>query len=173
MLLKSSNNFIRFLIVPLAFCAMMFNARCKDDSNDELTQQTLLSLLSCKGGTMNFTIDGVDRTWTCCVAVNHKTYWEVVGSGGGEVVRVYIGDGTPGIHSSITMLNGEHEYIVLSTGGKGYYGVVDAPYDSGDSIINVLTNDDTSITGSFSGKVCNSSGTCYDIMPGAVFTALK
>ena len=92
MLLKSSNNFIRFLIVPLALCAVMFNAQCKDDSNEELIQQTLLSLLSCKGGTMTVSIDGAaSTTWTCCVANSKGTYWEVVGSHGSQVVRIYFG----------------------------------------------------------------------------------
>lgn len=167
---KHSNNFMRCIILPLAVCAMMFSARCSDDGSEELTQQALLSLVSCKGGTMSFTIDGAPRTWTCCVAVNHGSYWEVVGSGGGEVVRLFIGDGNPANSPFNDSELSSYQYIQFNS----FFGVIDGAYD-GTSSITVSSNDADSIIGNFTGTVCleDNGATCHAIASTVDFTALK
>lgn len=173
MSLIKSNSVIRFLVIPLALCAVMFNARCKDDDNDEFIEQALLNLASCPGGTMGFTLDGNPRAWTCCVAVNHGTYWEVVGRGGNEVIRLFIGDAVPANSPFDASTLASHEYILLVAGGVSYYGVSDSPYNSGTSSITVTTNDADSITGTFSGDVYRNDGITFRAITLGTFTALK
>lgn len=170
---KHSNNFIRCIILPLAVCAMMFSARCSDDGSEELTQQALLSLVSCKGGTMTLSIDGAPATtWACCIAVNKGTYWEVVSSQGSQVIRLYFGKiAAPHTYTNDSALS-DHEYIEYIVGSSSFCGVEE--YETlAESSITIDTDNATSISGDFTGTLYNEAGTISHNVDCTDFEALK
>ncbi len=171
---KHSNNFMRCIILPLAVCAMMFSARCSDDGSEELTQQALLSLVSCKGGTMSFTIDGAPRTWTCCTAFKISgTYWVITGSNGNELLQLKISNEIAATYNDSTIAS--HEYIEYGTLGDVWKGVTDAHYTSGSSSTIVTSSPNAvNIEGTFSGDLYYYDGVKSNrVIAGGTFTALK
>ena len=167
--LRNLANKRSIIIIPIALFVFLFSARCSDNNND-FKNEILMILLNCQGGTMAFT-QGTLRSWTCCRAVNHGTYWEVVGSSGSEAVQLFIGNASVGLHNTSTLIS--HEYIIFSSGGINFYGVTDSPYVSGSSTINVTTNNSTTIVGTFNGTVYANGGSTNRVITLGTFTAFK
>jgi len=169
--LKKLFNIRNAIIVPIALFVLLFGARCTDN-NDNFNDELLTMLLNCPGGAMGF-MSGSVRTWDCCRAIDHFTYWEVLGSGGSEAVRLFFGKDTPLPQTyNDDALTSNHEYIQFVTGGIEFLGV--KTYNAlANSSITITIDNSTTIVGSFDGDVYNSTGLLSHSITGGAFVAVK